>query len=96
MNLVGERGRRLRLLVEAVPVRYSRNGRVNPAWLSACKEERNLTSHLMDRIADPLNVSKAFKVVLSNGGSCGANGRLVSFAGCVSWVLRNGYAGKLL
>ena len=77
MNLVGERRPGLGLIVEVVPVRYSRNGRVSPEWLSACREERNLTKNLMDRIADPLNVSKAFRQVLKNGGSGGIDGMRV-------------------
>jgi RNA-directed DNA polymerase len=74
MNLVGERGQSPGLIVEAVPVRYSRNGRVSPEWLSACKEERNLTNDLMNRVADPLNISRAYKRVVQNGGSGGVDG----------------------
>lgn len=77
MNLVGERRRSLALIVEAVPVRYSQNGRVSPEWLSACEEERNLTEYLMNRIADPLNISKAYKQVVQNGGSGGVDGMRV-------------------
>ncbi len=74
MNLVEERGQGNRLFVEAVPVWYSRNGKVNPQWLSACEEERNLTGSLMEKIADPLNFSKAYKQVVRNGGSGGVDG----------------------
>ena len=73
----GERGTNNHLFVEAVPVWYSRNGRVNPDWLSACEEERNLTSHLMERIADSLNVTKAYQKVVSNGGASGVDGMKV-------------------
>lgn len=61
------------LYVEAVPVWYSRNGQVNSLWLSACKEERILTKGLMERIADPLNLTKAYQRVKSNGGSAGVD-----------------------
>ena len=69
----GERRQGNHLFVEAVPVWYGQNGKVNPKWLSACKEERSLTSHLMERIADPLNVTKACRRVVSNGGSSGVD-----------------------
>ena len=75
MKLPGAEERRQsnRLFVEAVPVWYSRNGQVNPEWLSACKEERNLTESLMEQIADPLNLNKAYQQVKSNGGSAGVD-----------------------
>ena len=74
MNPMEERGQSNGLFVEAVPVWYSRNERVNPVWLSACEEERNLTRSLMEQIADPLNVSKAYQQVVHNGGSGGVDG----------------------
>lgn len=77
MNPMEERGQNNHLFVEAVPVWYGQNGKVNPVWLSACQEERSLTSHLMERIADPLNVSKACQRVVSNGGSSGVDGMKV-------------------
>lgn len=72
-----ERGQSNRLFVEAVPVWYSRNRQVNPEWLSACEEERNLTNNLMEQIADPLNLTKAYQKVKSNGGSAGVDGMKV-------------------
>ncbi len=72
-----ERRQSNHLFVEAVPVWYSQNGKVNPKWLSACKEERTLTSHLMEGIADSLNVTKACQKVVSNGGSSGVDGMKV-------------------
>jgi hypothetical protein len=60
MNPMEERRQTGHLYVEAVPVWYSRNGQVNSLWLSACEEERILTKHLMEKIADPLNLSKAY------------------------------------
>ncbi len=70
----GERRQSNHLFVEGVPVWYNQNGKVNPAWLSACKEERVLTSHLMERISDSLKVTKACQRVVSNGGSSGVDG----------------------
>lgn len=77
MNPMEERGQVNRLYAEAVPVRYSQSGKVNPEWLSACKEQRNLTRSLMEQIADPLNLSKAYQRVVSNGGSAGTDGMTV-------------------
>lgn len=77
MNPMEERGHDNRLYAEAVPVRYGQSGKVNPQWLSACKEQRNLTRNLMEQIADPLNLSKAYQRVLSNGGSAGTDGMTV-------------------
>ena len=72
-----ERGKNNHLFVEVIPVWYSRNGKVNPAWLSACEEERNLTRHLMEGIADPLNVAKAYQQVIANAGAGGVDGMKV-------------------
>lgn len=72
-----ERGQSNHLFAEAVPVRYGRSGKVNPEWLSACREQRNLTRNLMEQVADPLNLSKAYQRVLSNGGSGGVDGMTV-------------------
>lgn len=77
MNPMEERGQGNHLYAGAVPVWYSRNGKVNPEWLSACREQHNLTKRLMEQIADPLNLSKAYQKVLSNGGSSGADGMTV-------------------
>ena len=77
MNPMEERGQSNHLYAEAVPVRYSRSGKVSPEWLSACREQRNLTKGLMEQIADPLNLSKAYQRVLSNGGSGGVDGMTV-------------------
>ena len=73
----GERRPSNHLFVEAVPVWYNQNGQVTSMWLSACKEERNLTKHLMELIADPLNVTKALRRVQSFGGSSGVDGMKV-------------------
>ncbi len=77
MNPMEERGPGNRLYAEAVPVCYGRSGKVSPEWLSACREQRNLTKCLMEQIADPLNLSKAYERVLSNAGSGGVDGMTV-------------------
>ncbi len=77
MNPMEERRQSNHLFVEAVPVWYSQSCQVNSTWLSACKEERSLTKHLMEYIADPLNVTKALRRVESNGGSSGVDGMKV-------------------
>ena len=51
-----------------------KGGMVSPEWLSACEEERNLTGNLMEEIANPLNLSKAYQRVKANGGSGGIDG----------------------
>lgn len=74
MNPMEERRRSGHLYAEAAPVWYSQSGKVHPDWLSACKEERNLTSGLMEQIADPLNLTKAYQSVVANGGAGGVDG----------------------
>ncbi len=74
---VAERGTGSRLFAEGVPVWYAQSGKVNPEWLSACEEERNLTRNLMEQIADPLNLQKAYQRVVQNGGSGGVDGMTV-------------------
>jgi len=81
MNLVGERGQSHHLFAVEEPVWYNESGQVNPSWLSACEQERNLSNDLMDRIADPLNLSKAYRRVVSNGGSAGIDGMEVEELG---------------
>ncbi len=72
-----ERGTGSRLFTEGVAVCYTRSGKVNPAWLSACEEERSLTRNLMEQIAAPLNLQKAYQRVVQNGGSGGVDGMTV-------------------
>lgn len=74
MNLVGERGQSNRLFAESIPVWYEAGGKVSPVWLSACEQERNLTSELMGVIADPPNLQQAYRRVVQNGGSGGVDG----------------------
>lgn len=77
MNPTEERRQSNHLIVEAVPVWHSQSGQVSSGLLSACKEERCLAKHLMEQIADPLNVTKALRRVESNGGSSGVDGKKV-------------------
>lgn len=77
MNPMEERGTGSRLFAEGVAVCYTRSGKVNPVWLSACEEERNLSGNLMEQIADPLNLQKAYRRVVQNGGSSGVDGMTV-------------------
>lgn len=59
------------LFVTELPVWYQKNGKVNPEWLSICKEERNQTTNLLERIISFGNLQKAYKQVRRNGGSSG-------------------------
>ena len=77
MNPMEERGTGSRLFAEGVTVCYTRSGKVNPEWLSACEEERNSGENLMEQIADPLNLQKAYQRVVQNGGSGGVDGMTV-------------------
>lgn len=49
-------------------------GKVSPYWLCACERERNLTVRLMEKVADPLNLQKAYRRVKANGGKGGVDG----------------------
>lgn len=57
----------------AIPVWYQNSGKVNPEWLSICKEERNQTTDLLRQITSFSNLQKAYKQVRRNGGSCGVD-----------------------
>ena len=62
-------------LTECAPVVHrDKGGKVSPLWLCACEEERNLTERLMEKIADPLNLQKAYRKVHSNAGKGGIDG----------------------
>jgi len=65
-------------VVQGGDVYPERNGRVSLQWLTACKEERALTTDLMDRIADPSNLVTALRQVVSNRGSAGIDGMTVT------------------
>jgi RNA-directed DNA polymerase len=61
------------LFVTELPVWYQKNGKVNPEWLSICKEERNQTTDLLEQIISFSNLQKAYKQVRRNGGSGGVD-----------------------
>lgn len=61
------------LFVTELPVWYQKNGKVNPEWLSICKEERNQTTNLLEQITSFGNLQKAYKQVRRNGGSSGVD-----------------------
>jgi RNA-directed DNA polymerase len=85
MNLVGESI--FSHAVGEIVVCYNADGMVSPLWLSACKEERNLTMGLMEKIADPSNLQKAFRRVRENQGSEGTDGMSVKELG--KWLSAN-------
>lgn len=62
-------------------VHRDKSGKVRPNWLCACEQERNLTVGLMDRVADPLNLQKAYKRVKANAGKGGVDGMEVKELG---------------
>lgn len=63
------------------------NSRVSLQWLTACEEERALTTDLMDRIADLSNLVTALGQVVSNRGSAGIDGMTVT--GLKEWFSHN-------
>lgn len=62
-------------------------GKVSPDWLCACEQECNLTVGLMDRVADPLNLQKAYRRVKANAGRGGIDGMEVKELG--NWMKEN-------
>lgn len=75
------------LFGEAIPVWYQKNGKVNPEWLSICKEERNQTTRLLEQIVEFSNLQKAYKQVKKNGGSGGID--RVSIKEFGDWVSKH-------
>lgn len=73
MKLAGQEECIISHAVGDAVVYRSKDGMVSSEWLSACREERNLTRNLMEQIADPLNLSKAYQQVVRNGGSGGVD-----------------------
>ena len=51
-----------------------KHGTVSPLWISACQQERTLTSGIMEQIASLPNLQKAYRMVKINGGSAGVDG----------------------
>ena len=83
MNLAcqGERTQSDGLFTLEKPVWFQRSGKVNPVWLSICEEERNQTTNLLESIAHPLNLQKAYKQVKKNKGSEGVDGMTIEELG---------------
>ena len=75
------------LFAMAIPVWYQDSGKVNPAWLSICKEERNQTTDLLEQITSFSNLQKAYKQVRQNGGSCGVDNMSIKDFG--EWFSKN-------
>ena len=61
------------LFAGEIPVWYQNNGKVNPVWLSICKEERNQTTNLLEQVTSFRNLQQSYKQVRSNGGSGGVD-----------------------
>jgi RNA-directed DNA polymerase len=61
------------LFAVATPVWYQSSGKVNPEWLSICKEERNQMTNLRKQVISFSNLQKAYKQVRSNGASAGVD-----------------------
>jgi group II intron reverse transcriptase/maturase len=61
------------LFVTEIPVWYQKNGKVNPAWLSMCEEERNQSTGLLERVTSLSNLQKAYQQVKKNGGIGGVD-----------------------
>lgn len=55
-------------------VHRNRSGKVSPLWLGACETERTQTEDLMEQIADPLNLQRAYWRVKANAGKGGVDG----------------------
>jgi group II intron reverse transcriptase/maturase len=60
--------------VTGMDVFHPVTGRVREEWISACKEERVLTRHLLGEVADYGNLEEACRKVISNRGSAGIDG----------------------
>lgn len=65
-------------------------GKVSPLWLGACEAERTQTEGIMEQIADPLNLEKAYRRVKANAGKGGVDGREVKELG--AWLSKNLYS----
>ncbi|HEX8061176.1 MAG TPA: group II intron reverse transcriptase/maturase [Cyclobacteriaceae bacterium] len=85
MNNWEQKRNRLFGLTEGVAIVHrDKSGKVRPNWLCACEQERNLTVGLMERVADPLNLQKAYKRVKANAGKGGVDGMEVKELG--NWM----------
>jgi group II intron reverse transcriptase/maturase len=68
-------------------VHRDKSGKVSPLWLGACATERTLTEGLMEKIADPSNLHKAYRRVKANAGQGGVDGMEVNELG--KWLGKN-------
>lgn len=64
-----------------------KHGSVSPSWVSACEEERTLTSAIMEDIASLPNLQTAYSMVKRNGGSGGTDG--MDMKGFAKWMSSN-------
>lgn len=68
-------------------VHRDKSGKVSPLWLGACETERTQTADLMEKIADPLNLQRAYRRVKANAGQGGVDGMEVKELG--GWMNKN-------
>ncbi|MEQ9099656.1 MAG: group II intron reverse transcriptase/maturase [Imperialibacter sp.] len=81
MKLAGQVECKFSLTEGEAVVYRDKSGKVSPLWLYACEEEHNLTVGLMEKVADPLNLEKAYRKVCSNAGKGGVDGMEVKELG---------------
>lgn len=87
MKLAGQAECKFSLIEGEAVVHRDKNGKVSPLWLCACEEEHILTARLMDKVADPLNLQKAYRRVRANAGKGGVDGMEVKELG--KWLKEN-------
>lgn len=75
------------LFAGQIPVWYENSGKVNPVWLSICKEERTQTTRLLEQITSFSNLEKSYKQVKKNAGGAGVDGMSVKEFG--EWFANN-------
>lgn len=75
------------LFAADIPVWYENSGKVNPVWLSICREERTQTTRLLEQITSYGNLEKSYKQVKKNDGSGGVDGMSVKEFG--EWFAHN-------
>jgi RNA-directed DNA polymerase len=67
------------LFAEALSVCCQDRVKVNPRWLSICKEERNQTTDLLEQITSFSNLQKTYKQVRRNGGGSGVDQKSIKY-----------------
>lgn len=68
-------------------VHRDKSGKVSPNWLYACKDARHSTVGLMDKVADPSNIQRAFRKVRAKDGAVGIDGMSTNALG--EWLIEN-------